>query len=140
MNLHPARLLAFLAGGAVLVGLALPWKYQVDPGAFSRGAATEYRGNELPEALLLALLFVPGVVLAVIGDRYAAPGRWAAALLLLLGSLAFLLAGLLLGLFVSDPRWDAGSGFYLQLLGACCGLAAGILAFRRGATADPKRP
>jgi len=140
MNLHPARLLAFLAGGAVLAGLALPWKYQVAPSTFGRFPATDVWGNEIFEALLMTWLLVPGVVLAVIGDRSTAPPRWAAVLQLLLGSLATLLAGLLLGLFSTDPQWDAGSGFYLQLLGACCGLASGILAFRRGATADSKRP
>lgn len=131
MNLHIARLLAFLAGGAVLVGLALPWKYYQYQGEGGRVTAIDHWGSNTLEALLLATLLVPLVVLAVFGSRDAPPTRFVAWLMLLQGSLAFLLAVLLLGLFLADPKWDAGLGFYAQLLGAGCGLAAGVLALRR---------
>jgi hypothetical protein len=140
MHLHRSRLLAFLAGCSVLAGLALPWKHDVYQGVRGRLAAGDYRGGDTLEALLLAVLIVPLVVLAVLGVRTEAPRRFVAVLMLILGGLAFLLAVLLLGLFLVDPKWDAGAGYFVQLLGASLGLAAGILAFRRGMPPDPNRP
>jgi hypothetical protein len=140
MHLHRSRLLAFLAGCSVLAGLALPWKHYLYQGERGRATPIDHWGGETLEALLLAVLIVPLVVLAVLGTRTAAPRRFVAVLMLILGSLAFLLAVLLLGLFLADPKWDAGAGYFVQLLGAGFGLTAGILALRRGTPADPNRP
>lgn len=139
MHLHRSRLLAFLAGCSALAGLALPWKHDVYQGVRGRLAAGDYHGSDTLEALLLAVLIVPLVVLAVLGTRTEAPGRFVAVLMLILGSLAFLLAVLLLGLFLADPKWDAGAGYFVQFVGAGFGFAAGILALRRGPP-DPNRP
>jgi hypothetical protein len=128
--MHRVRILAVAAGGVVLLGLGLPWKYYRYPGDGGRVQLIDFWGATTLEAMFYALLVIPIPILAAPGNRAEPPSRKVSLSLLILAGLATAFGLLLLGLFLADAKWDAGLGVFVQVLGSALGVAAGVMGLR----------
>lgn len=110
-----------------LVALALPWKVYLLELRGGNLSPSETYGAEVLEALLISVLLAPvGILGAVIFRR--GRGTFATLVpLLVFAGLASACGILTLILLAVDPKWHAGIGCYVQVVGALVAIASGIV-------------